>query len=297
MDPREAPLLTERPTKATTPGRRLVPLVAAAAGAVIVALAIISFFTIEVCDQQLSGSGAAVSVCRHLQITDPPIVAGGLLLLVCLGAYFTEISGFGITLKREIVDAKKSAQAAHRNAVEAKRGVEEMRESTADLYEGVGHALEQSKTGRERPRPKSEIERLIDQYNEIRFTTPSGGRRTAAMTKVANEMIETTKGRSDFDLTIYLTSDDAGRRLAGFSYLYANPDPQRIPDLIDALLAEDKPFSQYWALQALRKLVETDPTKLGQRSITRLRAFLAQMTFSSDRKRALRSILDQYATD
>ena len=50
------------------------------AGAGLLGLAIaaaVSFSRVRVCDQELTGEGKAVAVCRHLQMTDPPVVAFG----------------------------------------------------------------------------------------------------------------------------------------------------------------------------------------------------------------------------
>ena len=54
-------------------------LVVLAAGA-----AVVLFFTAEVCDQQLASNGTVVRVCRHPQMTDPPMVVTGLVILVLL---------------------------------------------------------------------------------------------------------------------------------------------------------------------------------------------------------------------
>ncbi|MGW7824692.1 hypothetical protein ACWGLF_43090 [Streptomyces puniciscabiei] len=62
------------------------------------AAALVVFFTAKVCDQELASKGTVVKVCRHQRITDPPMVVLGLVILVPLGAFFSEISGFGITL-------------------------------------------------------------------------------------------------------------------------------------------------------------------------------------------------------
>src|SRR5205807_10630230 len=83
------------------------------AGAGLLGLAIaaaVSFSRVRVCDQELTGEGKAVAVCRHLQMTDPPVVAFGGFLLLALGAFFTEVSGFGISLKREVRTVRETAE-------------------------------------------------------------------------------------------------------------------------------------------------------------------------------------------
>src|SRR6266851_10129823 len=78
----------------------------------VLAAAIVVFFSVDVCDQQLSSKGTAVKVCRHLQASDPPVIAVALVVLAALGVFFTEISGFGFTLKREVREATKKAEEA-----------------------------------------------------------------------------------------------------------------------------------------------------------------------------------------
>ena len=52
-----------------------------------------AFSNFRVCNQVVTSSGKAVEACRHLEVTDPPVIAGGLIMLATLGVFFTEISG------------------------------------------------------------------------------------------------------------------------------------------------------------------------------------------------------------
>jgi len=185
-------------------------------------LLVVGFFRIQVCDQQLSDSGAVVSICRHPQLTDPPVVAVGIMMLAALAAFFTEISGFGITLKRTVEAANRAAEAAERTANTAKATVEEV---AGDLAEGIGAAL-RSRVGAGDDEVRSDtidpVVRLAARYNEIRWTIPSGGQRTAQMTRVMLELQELLRGVQNFDVTGYLHSEDRGLRLAGIAYLNSN---------------------------------------------------------------------------
>jgi hypothetical protein len=100
--------------------------------------AVVLFFTAEVCDQQLASNGTVVRVCRHPQMTDPPMVVTGLVILVLLGVFFSEVSGFGITLKRQVEEARSTAQDAIR---EARRSDARHQETAEDLADGVREAL------------------------------------------------------------------------------------------------------------------------------------------------------------
>jgi hypothetical protein len=90
------------------------------AAAVLVAF-VFSFSKVRICDQQLSNQGSLVPVCRHLQISDPPITLLGIVLLGLIVIAFpvAEISVFGFSLKQRINEAKAAAQAAEEAAKSA----------------------------------------------------------------------------------------------------------------------------------------------------------------------------------
>ncbi|WP_433184157.1 hypothetical protein [Actinoallomurus sp. CA-150999] len=260
---------------------------------VLAALSVVAFFRVQVCDQQLTSAGRTVRVCRHLQSTDPPVIAVGLVALLALGTFFTEISGFGFTLKREAEAAKEAAQDARREAAAAK-------ETSDDVAEGLGHVLAGDVAD---PQPEGaqtvgeRIDRLAKEYNRIRWTMPSGGARTAQLTSVLKSMIETLRGVEDFDVDWYLTNKDRGLRLAAFAYLRANPDSSRVPALIDALVVEDKPFGQYSALRALEGIVEIDPGALDSAGRKRLRRLLTELPPETDRVMVLERVLRKAGAD
>src|SRR4051812_22355577 len=65
-------------------------------------LFILFFGGFPVCDDQVVNGGQVIEVCRHIQLTDPPVAALGLVMLALVGVFFPEISGFGVSLKRAI---------------------------------------------------------------------------------------------------------------------------------------------------------------------------------------------------
>jgi hypothetical protein len=93
-----------------------------------VGLIIIAFFTINVCDQQPTSTGSFVTVCRHLNATDPPVIALGAVVLALLGVFYSEISGFGLTLKRSVEVAARTAHEAANEAREASQSIADLRE-------------------------------------------------------------------------------------------------------------------------------------------------------------------------
>ncbi|MDC2958198.1 hypothetical protein PO587_27520 [Streptomyces gilvifuscus] len=259
-------------------------LVVLAAGA-----AVVLFFTAEVCDQQLASNGTVVRVCRHPQMTDPPMVITGLVILVLLGVFFSEVSGFGITLKRQVEEAQSAAQDAIR---EARQSDARHQETAEDLADGVREALSRAQpTGRPAEPPVDPVDRLAARYNEIRWTMASGRTRTQAMSDLVDEMIRLLRGVRDFDVDQYLHSGDPGLRLAAAAYLYANPDPVWGPALAEAAVAEDKPFNEYWALKALREVFRGHCEQLDDATRTLLQRRMHELGPGVDRSEQIRKLL------
>lgn len=90
-----------------------------------------AYALLEVCDEQLTQSDSAARVCRHLQLSDPPVVAIGLVTLAALGGFFTEVSGLGFSLKREVQKLEDKAEQDYGTAIE------ELRAELADLRKSV----------------------------------------------------------------------------------------------------------------------------------------------------------------
>lgn len=260
-------------------------LVTLAAGA-----AIVLFFTTDVCDQQMASNGNVVTVCRHPQMTDPPMVVLGLVILVLLGVFFSEISGFGITLKRQVEEARSTAQEAIRETrqIEARH-----QEAAGDLADGVREALSRAQPGGlpAAPTPADPVDQLAAQYNEIRWTMSSGRARTRAMSEVADEMVGLLRDARDFDVESRLRSSDSGVRLTAATYLYANPDPAWVGPLARAAVSEDKPFNEYWALKALREVLRGHCEALDEETRGLLRRRMRRLPPGTDRAEQIGKLL------
>ncbi len=85
-----------------------------------------------------------------------------------------------------------------------------------------------------------------------------------------------------FNVSVYLGSEDEGERLAGYAYLYANPDP-RLTQQIAAGLTKDKSFAQYWALRTLRRQIQADPACLDLNTKRNLEEMLKYLPPATDR--------------
>lgn len=108
-------------------------LIAALTILVCLIVALVGFGRVNVCDEQLSQAGDVVEVCRHLQATDPPVIAVGLIILVSLGVFFNEISGFGFTLKRDVREARETAHTAKTTAANAVASANKAERATAEV--------------------------------------------------------------------------------------------------------------------------------------------------------------------
>lgn len=286
------------------PGRNLsstrllaLRMVAIAIMVAVVLVILIAFSHERVCNQAMTSSGKIATICRHLESTDPPVIAGGLVVLACLGVFFSEISGFGFSLKREVVQTKRE-MAETREEVQDIRGAAQSAQSAAQMAQELSlrASPERSTTVDDVSALEAEIHTLVDEYNTTRRTMPSGAARTAKMTTIVSNMISLLNDvkPAPFDVAAYLNSENDGQRLAAYAYLYANPDPRFAPKIASAL-ANDKPFGQYWGLKTLRRQVQTDPEALDFNTRRSLEELLGRLGPGTDRAYELRHLLQETA--
>jgi hypothetical protein len=250
---------------------------------------VLLYYRTEVCDQQLTEAGKVVTVCRNLRAADPPVVAIGLIAFVALTAFFSEISGFGISLKRELRNATRTAKEAKNTAHSALQSSQVAEEVTLD----VGRARADQGVA-DVPASKAKIDDLISQYNRIRVEDKeSSPERTARMTAVVARMVSTLSGvgKDVLDPETYLDARDDGHRMAAFSYVYANPDPRLAQTLVAAVIAEPTRFGQYWGIRALRRLNSLDSSALDFNSLRDLERLLSRLGPNTDRSYELRQLL------
>ena len=95
---------------------------------------------------------------------------------------------------------------------------------------------------------------LARQYERIRDEQESGPARTQAMTSVVRRMIESAGSLGEHELLTLLQSKQRGDRLLAYASTYALPQPALLEELITSVTArEDKPFGEYWGLQAIAR--------------------------------------------
>lgn len=222
------------------------------------AVCVVGFFVgFDVCEQQVTNSGAVVSVCRYPQLTDPPIAAFGLVMVVGLGLIFAEVSWLGISLKRKVD--------------EAVRVIGEVKKLTQDAL-------------------------LAEKYNGIRRRRRRSKIRDAEMYDLFGEMRNAVEGDRDFDVVDHLRNRaDPGMRLAGYAYLQGRPDIRWIPELVQALRREDKGFNEEMALNALRITLRDHCSYLDDELSSELRSRAARHLAKNRQSRRAKAIGEIFA--
>jgi Sec-independent protein translocase protein TatA len=254
----------------------------------------------RICDDALASTGSVAKVCRHLQVTDPPIVAALAVAVIALALLFgfTEISALGISLKRSVAEAQRAESRATDAAEEASKArtattsTAKRAEDTSIFAEALvlgGGAVAQGSDFKE------QLENLQDEYDDIRKKEPSGSARTARMTTIVSRMIAlfSRAGQGKFNLPpVFDPKDKLGKRIAKYAYVYTYPDPRATTDLVDAVVKErDHAFGQYWALRAIRKALITGAASLDQDSRQILEEYGKTIGPNTDRAYELSEIL------
>jgi hypothetical protein len=266
------------------------------AGSVIaaaLAVGVVLYYRTDVCDQQLTESGEIVTVCRSLQAMDPPVIAVGIVVFIALTAFFSEVSGFGISFKRELRRTARNAELAVSKADNATSVANSAEVTSTVAQQLAARGAHQKRSGLD---VSATVDDLIDQYNAARKETLTSAERTAKLTTIVSTMISALSGAGHevIDLDSYIKAgDNDGRRVAAYAYLYANPDPRLTATLVRAILTDETRFGQYWAVRALRRLISVDPAALDLNSRRELERLLAKLKPTTDRAFELRQALTE----
>jgi hypothetical protein len=140
-------------------------------------------------------------------------------------------------------------------------------------------------------RPDDRLLALAREYDEVRWTMPSGDERTQRMTGILDRMVVACREVEVPDVEALLVDDDPGLRLLGVAHLNARPDPTRVAALVKVATA-DKPFTEYWALLTLRRVLQGHCDQLGAGLRLALQTRLRELPPGSDRAVAIQAILD-----
>jgi hypothetical protein len=304
-----------------TKGRRFIRVIAGLGAAAVLVAFVFFFSKTRICDQQLSQQGSLVPVCRHLQLSDPPVTVLGIVLLALIVIAFpvAEISVFGFSLKQRIDEAEAVAQSAKEAAKSAEEAAEranvtsqladrvsETAKQVAADARSIAKVLEAKQETRDRPESQQRqkltdvLKPLINEYNNVREKdTQSSPARVEKLTSIIAKMIAETSepGPGAIDVGEALTASDLGTRVAAYSYFYANPDRDKLPLLVDAVVKEpeDHRLGQYWGLRAIRRQVLAAPDALDNNSRNRLERLLkpiGPIGQGTDRAYEIREILE-----
>jgi hypothetical protein len=190
----------------------------------------------------------------------------------------------------ELLGVKLELQELQAKVAEAK-GAAESASQQADLALSVTNAPPQPSL---KTQSSDDILTLAHQYNEIREVQRSGDARTAAMTDLVRQMIELARRIESFDTHEALKSGDRGTRLFAYVFLYTKPDPHDLSALVESVTRrEDKPFGQYWGLQAIGRTL-TQTTAVPTDVVRKLREFSSIIQPGTDRHYELRKILQRH---
>jgi hypothetical protein len=145
---------------------------------------------------------------------------------------------------------------------------------------------------------RAELEAQVAEYNKIRDTMEAGSARTTAMTGVVRKMIDLAAELSDLEVKEWLPSENRGQRLAAYARLYGVPNFILLGPLVESVTKiEDKPFGQYWGLQAVtRVLAAYRVPKISRTIIRSLREFGSTLQPGTDRDYELKRILQSLAS-
>jgi hypothetical protein len=289
----------------------------------IVALALVPltiwwFEGARVCNEQLTRDGLSVPVCRHLDLSDPPVVAAAAVLLFLLFIFLPvqEVSVLGIGLKKQLEEAKEAAKSATNAAESAQRAAKSAKEAqeaagkAQRLAEGAENSARRGAQDvialRNVPASElagktelmdisAEVERLSTRYDENR-TRPM---REPEQSNIVAEMA-ILFGRpglypGPFEPFTALADDSMGKRVAGYVYFDQHTDNPKaaFEALIKAVQDEPKEHrnGQYLGLRAARRQVEAQPGIVSLQNRRALEALLSTVGSGTDRAYELRQIL------
>jgi hypothetical protein len=126
---------------------------------------------------------------------------------------------------------------------------------------------------------------LLDQYQTIRATEPSGDKRTFEMTVIMNKLIALMNDVKEFPVEMAFDSKDEREHLSGVAYLYANPDTGKLDALIHAMINEEQPFIQFWGIQAIGNIVKAAGNKVTNETNRLLKELLQKVDVHGDTSR------------
>lgn len=260
-----------------------------------------------------SGAGVAAVFLTSNEIGSATLLAAGVYFVVAsfLGRFPRLKFGDNEIDPGEVEKARQESNEAKSDSGEAKEGLGEAMERLAKLEARVNNIMKaevpvpgvQAPPGSEQLAPPEKsvhsdtievdhrLALLAQEYNEVRWTMPSGRERTVRMTRIMTSMIDRCREIPVADVDELLSGEDRGLRLLGVAFLNARSDPSRVPQLVAASVTEDKPFNEYWALQTLRKTLQGNCNELTPVLRLRLQERMNALPRGVDRWKLIQAIL------
>jgi hypothetical protein len=222
------------------------------------------------------------------------------LLIVAIlpwaGAIFKsiEIPGIGKfelqELKRQVAENRGTILSVKQ---EVRGAVQSLEQRTDALFQPLRSPLV---VRGETPRSlAAELKSLGQQYVDIRKRLASGKEKTAQMSVIFGQMVALSASVDDIEVERYLLSDDAGERLQAYAFLYAKPRASALEQLVKTVTSglEPYPFSQYWGIRSIGRILETVDSKTVSASVKReLSTFCNQVSTDTDRHFELSKIAE-----
>jgi hypothetical protein len=185
--------------------------------------------------------------------------------------------------------ARRLARQANQRSLQAAEDAIDAKEGLKAATAGTELVAPEERDVAEQMDPR--IAELAADYNQVRYTMPSGAARTRRMENIVESMIDRFQVLGPPDVQALVKSRDRGLRLAAIAAAYAWPNGGQVPALVEAAVTPDKPFNEYWALKALAKSLDADPRSLSSEDRQRLLDRLRTLPSGADRAQVLRSIL------
>jgi hypothetical protein len=112
------------------------------------------------------------------------------------------------------------------------------------------------------------------------------------MTDKVTAMIQLARGIDISRVTSWMMDKKGGTRLLAYARLYAQPEPDLLSELVNTLTStEDTRFGQYWAIQAIKRIVQSPQGRLDPEAKSRLITFLVSLPKDSDRYYELLNVI------
>ncbi len=168
----------------------------------------------------------------------------GLAMLPWLGTILESLSiaGFGEAKFRQIEQRIENAEEAIDNSREINASANVINDTSDD------NSL-----------PADRLKSLSVDYVSTRKSMPSSNERTEKMATLFAQMrMEVRKiGKSNFDPSEGLNSDDPGENLAAIAYGYTFVDDFNMDEMIGLINSSKQPFVQFWGLRAIQNSVSS----------------------------------------